>query len=217
MALDADVLVRPARPADSGCVARLMYLAGQGHLDLSIYDLMIDGPPGPTPERLAQMGRMLTTRHLSWFHYSHYDLAEVGGLVASSLCSFNKKQGKGRSLAAAFREAGWTDPDLVAMSTRLEPVFRVQPAVPREAWVVENVATFREFRRNGLAGLLLAGAIEKGRKRGYRQFQIGCVMGNTNALSVYESLGFAVTEELTDPCFEEMFGSPGMWRLTMRI
>lgn len=208
--------VRPALAEETPAIANLIYLAGRGQLEVSLYDPMFPGPAGPTPERLEQIGRMLGTRTRSWFHHSFYDVAEVDGQVAASLCTFSKEEGRDLFLVAAFREIGWEDADLIAMRERMEPVMRVEPRIPRGAWVIENVAAFPEFRRRGLVSALLERAIEKGRSRGYSHFQIGCVIGNEPARAAYEKAGFRVTEEKTDGEFESIFGSPGTWRLTLK-
>lgn len=209
-------MIRPAMPEDSPSVARLIYVAGQGHLEPSIYDLLIPGPPGATGERLEMMERLLKAEARSWFHHAYYDVVEMDGRVAASLCSFSKEEGRGRWLVGALREVGWSDADLSAMGERMRPVIRVQPRIPRSAWVIENVAASGEFRRRGLVNALLERAVEKGRERGHTHFQIGCVVGNEPARGAYEKVGFRVTEEKTDEEFQRIFGSPGIWRLTMK-
>lgn len=209
--------INAASPENSTAISRLIYIAGQGHLEPSIYDLIFTGPPGPTPERLGQMERLLNAEARSWFHHSFYDVAEVDGRVAASLCAFSKEEGRARWLVAALREIGWDDADLVAMGERLQPVIRVEPRIPAGAWVIENVAAFPEFRRRGLVNALLERAIEKGRTRGHDHFQIGCVIGNETARAAYEKTGFRVTDEKTDDEFERAFGSPGMWRMTLKL
>jgi GNAT superfamily N-acetyltransferase len=194
-----------------------MYMAGQGHVERSIYDLIIPGAPGPTRERLEQMTRLLTTKKASWFHHSHYVVTEAGGSLAASLCSFNARQGGGKKLVAAFTKIGWSGADLHAMVDRMQPVFRVQPSLPRDAWIIENVATTLGFRGRGIIGALLEHAVEKGRDRGYGHFQIACMIGNTPAQRAYEKIGFRVVEELRDSEFERIFGTPGMSRLTMQL
>lgn len=212
-----DFQLRPAAPADADRISYLCYLAGQGHVETSVYDLIIPGPYGPTPDRLAVMEKMLTAETRSWFHHAYYIVADVGGRTAASLCAFNKEEGRTRPLLAAFKEIGWTDDDLVAMGERLEPFVRAEPDVPLDAWVVENVGCYEEYRRRGLVNALLERAVEKGRERGYSHMQIGVYIGNKPAINAYGKAGFEITEEKRDPGFARAFGCPGMYRMTLKL
>ncbi len=208
--------IRPAGAADAPRIAFLCYLAGQGHVETSVYDLIVPGPCGPTAARLAEMEKMLTTARRSWFHHSMYRVADIGGRTAASLCAFNKEEGRNRPLLEAFREIGWSDEDLAAIGERLGPFIRAEPNVPDDAWVIENVACYEEHRRRGLVGALLEHAMQEGRIRGHKHMQISVFIGNEPAIKAYGSAGFEITEEKRAPEFARIFGCPGMYRMTYR-
>ncbi len=209
-------MIRPAVAEDAPTIAYLCYLAGRGHVTTSVYDLMIPGPPGPTPDRLEQMAAVLTARSRSWFHYSYYTIAEVVGRVAACVCMFSKDQGRTRPLLTAFKEIGWSDSDLAAMGARLRPFIRAEPKVPEGAWVLENVACREEFRRMGLVNALLELGVEEGFARGHELQQIAVFIGNEPAINAYLKVGFTVTGEKQDPEFRRTFGCPGMYRMNLR-
>lgn len=212
-----DAIIRPARPEDGTAVAGITYMAGRGHTRTSIYDLMITGPPGPTPERLAVLEGLFAAEARSMFHHSFYLVAEVGGTVAASLCTYSRRRAGGRKTIEALKETGWTNADLESMSERLEPYLSVEPRAPRDSLIVENVGAFREFRGRGIVHALLERALESARADGFTEAQLACFIGNTKAEEAYERVGFRVTETLTDKAFEKVFGCPGMSRMVMEL
>ena len=211
------VLTRTARPADAVRIAYLSYLAGKGHVATSAYDLMFAGPPGPTPERIAAMAGVLTVQSVSWFHHSRYTVAEADGLAAACLCTFPRKESRNRPLFEAFKETGWTDDDLVAMRVRMQPFIRAELDVPNDAWVIENVGCYEQYRRRGLTAALLESATAKASEQGYRIIKIGVFIGNVPAISAYEKAGFAITGEKRDPSFTSVFDCPGMYQMTLEL
>jgi translation initiation factor 4G len=207
-------LTRPAVPGDADRVSRLIYLAGQSHLEISIYDIMF---PGNLDFKLEQLSKLFATTTPSWFHYSHYLVAEVDGKTAGSLCGYNELEAGGRKVRKAFKETGWGSTKGRHMVERLQSFYRVYPSHPEDAWVIENVAVFPEFRRRGLINTLLEEILDKGRRLGYKYAELGMLIGNLPAQRAYEKAGLAIVEETTDPEFEKTFGSPGMARMVVQL
>ncbi|MFH1150158.1 MAG: GNAT family N-acetyltransferase [Actinomycetota bacterium] len=211
------MLLRNATIEDTEALARLCYLAGQGQATTSIYDLLFDGPRGMTNERTAAMAAVLAARHACWLHYTRFLVAEVDGRVAAALSGLDREQNRTRDFVSSLRETGWTDGDLAAMQGRIGPVTSVEPRHPEGAWRIENVATLPGYRGGGLVGALLEEIVALGVERGHRVADLGCFIGNEPAIRAYESVGFRVTGEFTDREFEEIFGCPGMCRMTMQM
>jgi GNAT superfamily N-acetyltransferase len=80
------------------------------------------------------------------------------------------------------------------------------------AWVVEQVATRREFRRVGAISRLLDAVVDQGRKAGFKQAQVSFFIGNTPGERAYQKAGFKYLDEKRHPDFERVIGSPGMIR-----
>ena len=214
--LDMRAIIRPAEPEDAPRIAYIMYLAGRGHVERSVYDLLIPGALGPTPERLSVIERLLTTGAVSMYHHTHFTVAEVGGEVVSAISCFPYEDGRVRHIRAAFREVGWSDGDMLAMVDRIEPFTEVEPRYPRDHWILENAATYEGYRGRGLMRMLFEDAIEKGRAKGYTTMHLSCFMENP-AVGLYEKLGFRVTKTSTGERFEEVFGCPGMHEMTLKL
>lgn len=209
--------IRQATIEDCEALARVAYMAGQGQVHTSIYDLIFGGPFGMTDERVAMMAAVLAAGHVCWMHHSHFIIAEVDDRVVAALCSLDREQNRTRDFVAALRETGWTDSDLAAMSARIGPVTSVEPRHPDGAWRIENAGAFPEYRGRGLVGALLDEIVERGRERGYQVADLGCFIGNEPARRAYEKVGFRVTEEFTDREFARIFGCPGMCRMTLHL
>jgi ribosomal protein S18 acetylase RimI-like enzyme len=208
--------IRRAKPGDDDRLALLDYTAGYSPFGISIYDIMVPGPPGPTGERIGFLGKLLGTETVSWMHRSHYHVVEVDSAVAASLGSYTSEEANDRLLGRAMMEAGWTLDDLNGLVKRMEPFSRVEPAPPPGAWVLENAACFEEYRRQGHVTALFENAIEEGRALGREFAQLGVVIGNEPAIKAYTRLGFEIADEYRDPDFEKAVHAPGMYRMVYK-
>lgn len=209
-----DILIREATPQDAPAVAKLMYIAGKSHVDLSIYDLMF---PGSMEQRLQKLAALFTARARSWYHYSHYLVSEVDGKVAGSLCGFNDLESGGKKLGEAFIEIGTDRAEGKAMYERMLPFHRVNPEHYEDSWVIEHVAVFPDYRGQGIITSLLEEVLRRGREAGYDHAELNMLIGNTPARRAYEKAGFVIVEENTDEEFMKLFNTPGMARLYQRL
>jgi ribosomal protein S18 acetylase RimI-like enzyme len=208
--------LRPARKEDVALVARVLELAGRGHLPRGPWDVMLPDER----ERDAAL-RELAGGPSSWCHYSVFDVAEHRGEAGAALCAFEPRAlggtGLGAPLAAAFERLGWPLARLAAAAAPLAPYQRCFPPMPDGSWIVENVGTLPQHRRRGLVGALLERALEAGRRGGFARAQISCLVENEPALRAYERAGFAVVETREDPEFEKLLGARGFVRMTQAL
>lgn len=204
--------IRPAEAGDIEELAFLVYLAGKSHMRKPIYDLMFPGSEG---YQLEVLMKLLQVR--PWFHYSMFIVADVGGKAVASLCGYSELETGGPKLSAALREIGWSQREVEAVISRLEPFHRVFPTHPRDAWALEHAATMSEHRKRGLMSALFKTFIDKACEKGYRTVELGIFTGNLPARRAYEKLGFMVTDEYADAAFEDLFGCPGMTRMVLSL
>ena len=210
-------IIRNARSEDAATIAYLMYLAGRGHVRTSVLDLLFPGEPGATPERLEQVEGLVRAQTRSMFHYSFYRVAEVDGEVAASACTYHKGSPSTREFMGALEETGWDRGDFEEMGERMGPFLAVNPSIPDDALIVENVATLEGFRRRGLTTALVEDAISRGRREGFTRMQLSCFIGNIPAERAYEKVGFEVVDRYSSKPFEEIFGCPGMSRMILSL
>ncbi len=160
-------LSREAEAADATDIARLCYLAGKSHVETSIYDIMIDGPSGMTENRVSSLARIIASEKPSWLSYKHYRVIDLDGRLASGLATFTTEQAGNRELGKAMMDVGWGVRDMLSMSRRLKVWSKADPGREPGFLIIENVATFEEFRGGGFTSTLLQEAKKSAADAGF--------------------------------------------------
>jgi len=209
--------VREAQAADATELARLYYLAGKSHAKISMYDLMVPGPYGMTDDRIDSLAKIITAKASSWLSYRRCHVVEVDGTVASGLAVFTPEEDSNRALGDAMMEVGWGVVAMFKMSARLKVWSKVDPGREPGYLIVENVATFEEFRGMGFTSRLLGVAVERARGDGHKGLQLTVLLGNEPAINVYRKAGFEVVKSREHRKFAEVFGSPGAAQMLLKF
>jgi len=205
--------LRDARAGDARLLARVLEMAGRGHLERGPWDLLFPA----AGERRRALER-LAGHQPSWCHHSVFHVATWRGEPAAALCAFAPGGLElGKPLAEVFAHLGWPAQRMAAAGPLLAPYLRCFPDMPGDAWIVENVGALPAFRRRGLVAALLERALEQGRRRGHRRAQISCLLGNEPAMSAYQRAGFRIVEAREDAEFAALLGAPGFARLALSL
>lgn len=206
--------IRPARREDAAFVARCMLLAARSHLERGFWDITL---AVPEEECLAYLECLSCTETRSWAHYENFLVAEVDGQLAAGLCGYDPREAGTLALAQAMDEVAtelrWSEVERAAPWERFAPISTCISDDADGAWIIENVATLREFRRRGLVNALLNEMLDEGIKKGHKLAQISVLIGNTPAQCAYEKIGFTVSDEKRHSDFLAVVGEPGMRRL----
>jgi GNAT superfamily N-acetyltransferase len=210
-------ITREATAEDAVEIAKLCYLAGKSHVDVSIYDLMIPGPAGMTDDRVDAIAKIAATEAPSWLNLSHYKVIEADGKVASGLATFTTEEAGSRQLGQAMMEAGWGVKDLLGMGRRLRVWSGVDTGREHGYLIVENVATFDRYRGNGFSAELLALAINSAREQGLKGLQLTVLLGNDPAIRAYEKAGFEMAKTKESKKFQKVFASPGAGQMLLKF
>jgi translation initiation factor 4G len=211
------ISIRSAKSEDASFLAQIILMAGRAHVKQGIWEVILGGTE---EECLAFLQLIAVTKIPHLFHYSCYLVAEVGGAAAGGLGGYDPRylgyQRLRKAILEVVQKSGQSriDPEAEKRSARISGC--ISDAM-EGAWVIDSVATFPQFRRQGIASMLLEKILEKGRKLGFHRAQINMYIGNTPAQRVYEKLGFRVVEEKRDPNFEAWIGSPGMISLVCNL
>ena len=209
--------IRPARTDDASFIARNILAAQRGPLPRGWFDIALGWDE---PQCLSFVERIAVAPTQSWWHVSHFIIAEVEGTPAAALCAL-PASGTGLVAKAAI-EAIATESGLDP--SEVEAIFR-RGAFTRNCWVqggegdwlIEHVATLPEYRGRGLVQALIDHALAAGAQVGFGQASISFLIGNEAAERCYAKAGFAFAEEKRDPAFEALTGSPGFRRFTRPI
>ncbi len=205
--------IRQAVPIDVEKCSRLIDMSGCTG-DITIYQLMF---PGKLKTRLNKIGWLFLNGERIFNHHTKYKIAENDGEIVGTLSTSNHEYFKTWAWRNTLLEMGYSDMKSLSLAWRLLPYFLVNPSIPKHTLIIENVATFPDFRRQGVVLTLLEAVIEEGRKENYKKIQVSTFIGNISAQRAYEKVGFQVKDEYTGKLFKKVFGKPGMMRLTLNL
>jgi translation initiation factor 4G len=207
-----------ARPDHARFIAWTVLTAFRSHLRRGLWDFYVGDDES---QCLRYLETLATTATPHWAHYSSFLVAEVDGTPAAALCGYFDEERGIPALQAGSGEAdarlGRTAEETRASMQRIAPILFVMPEHSPGVWIVENVATWPDFRRRGLIDALMSAILECGRQRGATHADIGVMIGNDPAQRAYEKAGFQVTGEKRHPDFERVWGAPGIRALTRQL
>jgi translation initiation factor 4G len=209
--------IRRATPDDADFIAWTILTAQRGHRPRGWFDIALDWP-----EQLSRafVRRIALARSQSWWHTSHFLIAEADGRPAAALCAL-PASGAGRDAQAAITEVAHAA-ELDA--TEIQAIWQ-RGAYSRtcwttgddENWLIEHVAAEPSHRGRGLVQALLDHALAEGKAAGCRRACIVFYIGNDAAERCYARAGFSFAEEKRHPEFEALTGAPGFRRFERAI
>lgn len=194
------IILRPALSSDSQALAELIYIAAQGHCQTSGYALSLGGSRA---YQISQLEKLTRTKSKSWFHFSHFDVAEADAEVVACAAGFERAPADAE-VDTALLEIGFSNADVEALHQRICEVYACFPPEPAGFWTIDHVAVLPSFRGKGLARALVVKAMDRGRARGFQHCLLDVFRGNVAARTLYESLGFRVAETFGEHVFPRL-------------
>lgn len=204
--------IRQAKAEDLSTLARLVYIAGEAHLNESIYDVMF---PGPIEHKLETIENLLNS--WSWFHFSTFLVAEKEGKIAAAISGYSMAERGGPGLKDALTEIGWSPRDSWDVVARITPLLRVEPEHFKDAFVIEHAACFEEVGEDCPIDILIGAMIRKARESECAIAEFTFFSGDKKVQEAAESYGFKIKDSFTDGAFKKLYGSPGMIRMTIDL
>ncbi len=188
-------ICRPAAKADAASLAVLVDVAGDG---LPAYLWSTLKAPG---QSILELGRERAQREEGGFSYRNAIVAEMNGEIAAALIGYRLD-----------------DPydlgDLGEVPEIVRPLVKLEAKAPG-SWYVNVLATFPEFRRQGIGLKLLAQAEAKARATEAPALSVIVADWNEPAKRLYARAGYEA--EAREPVFQ-FPGCPqaGHWLLMVR-
>ncbi|HEU0018014.1 MAG TPA: GNAT family N-acetyltransferase [Methyloceanibacter sp.] len=170
---------RPAAKADASALAVLVDIAGEG-LPAHLWSTL--RAPG---QSILEVGRERAAREEGGFSYRNAVVAEVEGEIAACLVGYRLDDPYDLGNLGEI-------PELV------RPLVLLEAKTPG-SWYVNVLATFPEFRRQGLGMALLRLAEEKAREEGAPALSVIVAGENEPAARLYEAAGYET--RATEPIF----------------
>ena len=164
-------IYRPATKAEVSALAVLVDIAGEG-LPAHLWSTL--KAPG---QSILEVGRERAAREEGGFSYRNAIVAEVEGEIAACLVGYRLDDPYDLGILAEI-------PELV------RPLVLLEAKVPG-SWYVNVLATFPEFRRQGIGLELLAIAEQKASESGACALSVIVAGENERAGRLYRRAGFA--------------------------
>ena len=168
----SEPIYRPARKADAAVLAVLVDIAGEG---MPAYMWSTMKAPG---QSVLEFGRERAARETGGFSYRNSIVAEVDGEITASLVGYR------------LDDPYDLDGSLAETPEIVRPLVRLEAKAPG-SWYVNVLATFPEFRRQGIGAGLLEIAGEKARDQGAPSLSVIVASWNAPAARLYTSAGYA--------------------------
>jgi len=187
--------IRPARISDASDLAVLVDIAGEGGPN---YMWGMLAAPG---QSTLEIGRERARREEGGFSYRNSIIAEMAGEIAGSLVGYR--------LDDPYDLTGLDDmPELV------RPLVRLESQAPG-SWYINVLATFPEFRGQGIGTKLLEIAEQEGRAAGTSAMSVIVGSWNEGAARLYARVGYTpiASERANLP---PSFPHQGDWILMIR-
>jgi ribosomal protein S18 acetylase RimI-like enzyme len=209
--------IRRATPDDADFIAWTILTAQRGHRPRGWFDVALDWPE---PLCRVFVRRVALAQSRSWWHTSHFLIAEVDGRPAAALCALRAGGSDKDARTAIVEVANAAELD----TTEIQAIWQ-RGAYSRTCWtpgddgnwLIEHVAAEPSHRGQGLALALLDHALHAGKAAGYTRASIVSYIGNDAAERCYAKAGFTFAEEKRDPDFEALTGAPGFHRFERAI
>jgi ribosomal protein S18 acetylase RimI-like enzyme len=207
------IRIRRATENDLDLVTWVMLAASRSHLDRGIWEYLNASGEAST---LSFLRRLATTDTVHLFHRSLFLVAELDGEPGAAMCAYDSStQGfdvllPEMTAATAAEGIDAEDPEYRRRTEVVLSGFIVDdPGPPGPRWVIENVATKPEMRRNGLVDGLLHQLLGHGRERGFEYAQISVFIENERARRAYVKAGFEPLAEQRSDDWPGEIGCPG--------
>jgi ribosomal protein S18 acetylase RimI-like enzyme len=209
--------IRRATPDDADFIAWTILTAQRGHLPRGWFDIALDWPE---PLCRAFVRRIALAQSRSWWHTSHFLIAEVDGRPAAALCALRAGGSSKDARSAIVEVVNAAELDAAEQSAiwrRGAYSGTCWTAGDDDNWLIEHVAAESSHRGRGLVQALLEHALTAGKEAGYKRASIVFYIGNEAAERCYAKAGFVFAEEMRDPEFESLTGAPGFRRFERAI
>lgn len=184
----------PASIAHSAELAYLVNLAGEG---LPYYLWSQIAEPGESP---FEVGRQRACRESGGFSYRHAWVIEQEQKAVSAIVGYPLQHEETES------ETDATSP--------IAPLLELE-ALAGASWYVNVLATFKDFRCQGMGSLLLNHVEQLAIDSGCRDMSLIVSSNNTSARKLYQSLGYQTRACRPSIPFPDS-GSIGEWELMMK-
>ncbi len=171
------MLIRKAQISDAREIARNIMAALE-------FDIFGNEQPGEIMKIWDAM-TVICEREDTLYSWKNTIIADDGGVVAGSLSFYNGsiyKESRDLTFSIAYELAGWTPPEDMEDETGAGECY------------LDSLAVHPEYRRQGIARLLIDEALEIAKREGSRKAGLIVLSSNEKRIIYYKSFGFVEAE-----------------------
>ena len=215
--MDREVCIRRAELDDVPFIAWVMLEAAHSGHEIGLWEVMV---PDNENEKLKFIEELAQASTKCLCHYSNFLIAEVDGEPVAALAGYDSSKITRQQFAVALHDVQsklhWSFKRVEEARQRTATFLSCFPDFSDNSWIIEWVATIKQFRRMGVMEMLLHRIIRIGYETTTCDvFQISYAIGNDPAINAYRKLGFDFIDEKRDEDFAAKFGYPGIGRMQM--
>lgn len=203
------IKVRPAIPADVQVGTHLIYMTMGRLADF----LLGSDKPSKAESVLAK----LFVREANRFSYQFVDVAEMSGRVVGLLLAYSGREMESLKFPMVrqlFIVCGL--PGLFRFLRRGLPLMRVNEAEAEE-YFINSLAVLPSFQGRGIGTLLLSRVESKAKTLGLGKCCLTVEIGNRQASSLYEYLGYRIVETVEIEQLNQRIGYQGFHRMMKEL
>ena len=203
------VLIRPALPTDGNLAADLIFATGPDLFDFVFYR---------DKQKTLDLIKRLFAEETNSFSHSCAYIAELGGQPTGlvHVVDFEEKKLGNQTLGGCLvKEIGWFA--FLIRTPRFMIVDHLIPEIGTNTYYIQHIATLKDFRGRGIGRRLLEFSEEQAIKRQLGRLMLDVESKNANAIRLYQSFGFRITQKIDSRVFRRKYDFEGLYRMVKDI
>ena len=199
------IAIRSAKPQDSAEAAKLIYMTGEDIFKYIFY---------PNKKKSLVILERLFAMDANDFTHNNAYIADMDGRIAGLVHVVDRNDimknywATGKKLIKAMG----LFQTLIRMPRCIQ-LERLFPQPDKNSMYINHLATFEEFRGQGIAKKLIGFCEQLVASRHLVKLTLDVEVNNTDALKVYENLGFRSVQKIESDRFKARFGFNGAYRM----
>ena len=203
--MQKSITIRSARPQDSAESANLIYMTGE-----NIFKFLLH----PQEEKSVQILRRMYEMDANDFTHKNAYIANMDERIAGLVHVVDRDELKKNYQATVpklIKTMGFFQ--TLKRLPRLIQFENLFPQTEKDSMYINYLATFEEFRGQGIARELMAFCEQQAVSRQLSKLALDVEVLNKGAIRVYKKFGFKIVQKIESEKFRVRFGFNGSYRM----
>lgn len=207
--MTAAITFRPAIPEDGLLAADLIFSTGPDLFGFVFYR---------SQKKNLELINRLFAEDTNSFSHTCAHIAELGGKAAGlvHVVDFEEKKLGNRTLGGCLvKEMGWFS--FLIRTHRFLIVDHLIPEIGEDSYYIQHLATLESCRGHGIGRGMLEFCEREAKNRQLGNLMLDVESTNTDAISLYRSFGFSITQKIDSRIFRRKYDFKGLYRMIKAI